>query len=864
MTGAASSTPSAPGAEGPLQHPSTAAPPDDPFVVPLDRVGASDVARVGGKATNLGELIRAGLNVPPGFAISTTAYDAVVAANGLDDASARATATDDSAALAAGFARATIPEPVADAILRAYRRLGGGAVAVRSSATAEDLPDAAFAGQQETFLGIADEAALLEAVKGCWASLWSERAVAYRRRQGFSDADVKLAVVIQRMAPAAAAGVMFTANPVTGARNETVVDASAGLGESVVAGLVTPDHYRLRHGRRGWRIVERTPGRRELEVRARAGGGTEQIHAAARTGTLLSDATLRRLAAIGARIASHFGRPQDVEWAVAGGEVYVLQSRPITALPAPSRRGRFRLPPFAADYLQVRPYPLDITTWMRAMDRALPRMFPVDGLVPSFERMWNIEDGVVERFKGWPDTRLSPRMLLAPFRVLSLARRFDPAHWREDPVLVQTEHLVRRLESRDLSALSWEELLAVVREAMTVPAAVIEVRRRYFARGALALAGLRLSLILLGRGDRFATLLSGVDNQTLAANRALERLAAEVRDDPALVAIFDRNESAAISERLQGSAAGERFMRRVAAFLGEFGHRETGSPLLVSQPAWRDTPDTVLGIVQGLARSAPARPPDRPAWEAARDRMLAHPLLRLPPLRALFLALLREARRLVAFREDTHFLMTLPLPVLRRTLIELGRRLAAVGILQAPEDVFHLTFAELERAGAVWPPPSELAAELRSAAERRAARREALAGTPLMELHHLAPPTPRGKALVAGTPGSPGVASGAVRVVPGAAAFGTLLPGEILVAPYTNPSWTPLFGRAAAVVVDTGGVLSHAAIVAREYGLPAVMGTGDGTRRLRDGQRVRVDGNRGLVFAADSEAATPSGPLLGD
>jgi pyruvate,water dikinase len=218
------------------------------------------------------------------------------------------------------------------------------------------------------------------------------------------------------------------------------------------------------------------------------------------------------------------------------------------------------------------------------------------------------------------------------------------------------------------------------------------------------------------------------------------------------------------------------------------------------------------------------------------------------------LDLITQARRVSALREDTHFALTLPMPVLRQTLLELGRRLADVGILETADDVFHLRFEELKGIDGIWPPPAELAETLRQAAHRRAARRQELAGTPLMELQmpSLFRPQAGQAVLVAGMPGSPGVAEGPVRVVRDPAAFGSLLPGEVLVAPYTNPSWTPLFTRAAAVVVDTGAAMSHAAIVAREYGVPAVMGTGDGTRRLSDGQWVRVDGSRGQVFAASA------------
>src|SRR3954467_2613294 len=252
------------------------------LVVDLAQLGARDLGRGGGKAANLGELLRSGFPVPPGFVITTTAYELVVRSNHLqheiDNALDLGTAK-----VRAEFEQATIPPHLERAIRDVYRRMGEGPVAVRSTATAEDLPEAAFAGQQETFLGMSGERALLDAVRRCWASLWSERAVSYREQHGLAQAPVKLAVVVQRIIAADVAGVMFTANPVTGARDETIVEASAGLGEALVSGLVTPDHVVLRNTRHRWQIVDRQHGRREVEVRPAAGGGVEQVQVAVGT-----------------------------------------------------------------------------------------------------------------------------------------------------------------------------------------------------------------------------------------------------------------------------------------------------------------------------------------------------------------------------------------------------------------------------------------------------------------------------------------------------------------------------------------------------------------------------------------------------
>ena len=284
----------------------------------LTRLGTRDLDR-GGKAANLGELLRAGFPVPPGFVITTTAYDLVVQSNNLQHEIDNALDLG-AAQVRARFEQATIPPEVERAIRNAYRRMGEGPVDVRSSATAEDLPEAAFAGQQETFLGVSGERALLDAVRRCWASLWSERAVSYREQHGLAQAPVKLAVIVQRMIAADVAGVMFTANPVTGARDETIVEASAGLGEALVSGLVTPDRFVLRNTRHRWQIVERHQGRREVGSSRVPVAGSSRSLVWQALKPVLQDTVLLQLARIGASIAKHFARPQDIEWGWAGRE----------------------------------------------------------------------------------------------------------------------------------------------------------------------------------------------------------------------------------------------------------------------------------------------------------------------------------------------------------------------------------------------------------------------------------------------------------------------------------------------------------------------------------------------------------------
>lgn len=859
------------------------------------------LVRVGGKGANLAELVRAGFPVPPGFIVITEAYRAFVAANQLADrilVLARNASPEDPAALENAsadirslFEHGTLPPDIVSDITSAYQALSAQRpnplifqspnytttrlpVAVRSSATAEDLPGLAFAGQQDTYLNVVGEDAVLDAVRRCWASLWTARAVAYRARNRIPPDEVALAVVVQEMIASESSGVLFTANPVSGRRDEMVIDASFGLGEAIVSGQVDPDHYVINP--HAWTITERKLGAKEIAIVPRADGGTERVTSHGAQEQALGDAQIIALAQTAQRVAEHFGAPQDIEWAwVKGnsqqGQIFILQARPITALleptPHPSRPVQMLAAMFA-EMFPIRPYPLDQTTWVPAVSAAAVE--PIFGLigiaVPPLGQMFIEEDGVVIRFSGRLTFRPTPAILLAPVRLLRVARRYDPVHWRADPLPAEARSRARVLETRDLQDLSWEGLLAIVREALALPLPLAgEMRRRYFPRALLAAALLRVALGLLGHADHFGTLISGdVESKTLEANRALEALAARIRSDSILADIFASHEAIGARGRvplqaaLEAQPTGRAFLADLHAFFDRYGHREVVLSSAL-QPTWKDAPEVVLGLLKGFALTEPQRATGRTApqsvavsatWEVARDEVLTHPILRLSPLRSAILGLVTTARCLWQIREDTHFDATMILPILRRTLLEFGRRLVSIGVLDTPEDVFHLKLGELERVGGTWPPSPGLASELRAIVLRRRQRCAALEGTPLIDPRLYRQREPSGEALLRGTAGSPGVAEGPVRVIHDASEFDRLRAGEVLVAPYTNPAWTPLFQRAIAVVVDGGAAGSHAAIVAREYGIPAVMGTVTGTQTLRDGEWVQVDGYRGLVLQA--------------
>jgi pyruvate,water dikinase len=808
------------------------------------------VALAGGKGANLGELVRAGFPVPPGFVVTTAAYAAMLEDTGLGATLAGLLETGaEGSRIREAFAATPMPESLRDAITAAYRQSGGGPVAVRSSATAEDLPGAAFAGQQDTFLNIVGEDALLRSVKDCWASLWTDRAISYRTRRGIPPEDVAIAVVIQKMVDADVAGVMFSADPVTGRRDCIVVDASPGLGETVVSGLVTPEHYVL--SPRG-RLKEWTPGGHEALIRSAPGGGTTETRGEPQSGPSLTKRQLAALAGISRRAVAHFGVPQDMEWAVNGGSVHLLQARPMTALPRePVRLNAFqkKLGPFFAEMFNQRPYPLDVSGWLEQavliMLRDMAASVGVD--FPSHDQVLPEEDGVVLTLVP-PVPRPTLRVLAAPAAVASRAKRFKLARWKGDARLAKFLAEIGMINRVDPRELPWPQLTAHVQHIFEAFQPITALRVSYLP--GLLVSQLRLwpLLLLLGKQRLGPALIAGGQSRTTDANRELERLAGLVRSDEGLRRLFEVLPAAELLPRLSGDSRYTDFARAFRDFLSEYGHRESTSAVLSSAPTWSETPDVILGLVKVLLGQQ-GRTADQ-TGDAVRE-LSSHPALRNPWLRRQVLSAVDDSKAGMAFREDTHFYITMLLPPLRRALLEMGERLRTAGIVDQGHDVFHLRYEELLAVADPGTLPSRERDRLRATVTARAAKRQELAGTPVVDLDILFADRKRqGDGLVAGTGASRGTATGTVRIIRGPADFGELRSGEILVCPYTNPSWTPLFQRAAAVVVDAGGAGSHAAIVAREYGIPAVMGTRNATAVLRDGQRVTVNGNTGLVTEA--------------
>lgn len=780
---------------------------DDPAAISLDHSG--------GKGASLARMTAAGFPVPRGFCLTTGAYAAAVERADLRTRLAALIAAEDWSAVEAAaeesFASAALTAEVREALLAAYASLGDVRVAVRSSATAEDLPDASFAGQQETFLNVAGKDAVVDAVQRCWASLWSARAMHYRHARGIDHFAVAMAVVVQTMVDADCAGVAFTADPVSGRRDRIVVEAARGLGEAVVSGTSAGDVYRL--DRESLAVVER-------DLR-----GGEAI---------LDDGQLLAIARAAVALEEAYGSPQDVEFAFTGARLHLLQARPITTLgvvdvedvpraPEPTKAQRAALTKIAERFPHA-PKPLDnvalVTLSLDPVAHALGRLglrMPSAPLAAARALVWR------EAFL-LPAPKPGPAILLLPFRLWSWLRRDWNRWWSGSP----RQRLTAAGSSGDLASLPDAELVARFESVRTQWAAVMRERGEgtvtmYVAEGIVKLlvkAALGPKRVLATVGE----LLGGIESVTLEVNEALWRLSRTARDRDV---------------ELRGG---------VEAFLERYGHRE-GSSFYLSTPTWRQKPEQVWTLVRTLAQAG--APPQRAAAAEraarAKNEVLAA-LRRKPLLRALFRWTVERYRQLQRFEEDSHFDMTRPLDALQAIARESARRLIARGLLAAEDEVFLLTQAEL----AQWlrgDAPS--VADARVLLRRRAATYAMVDARWTARLHEAGG---EGTSLT-GSGASAGVVSGNARIVLSEADFGRLLPGEILVCPFTNPAWTPLFATAAAVVAETGGVASHAAIVAREYGIPAVLRVAGVTRRVHDGQRLIVDGSAGTVTIVDEHVA---------
>ena len=874
------------------------------FVEDLGNVGPGDVSVAGGKAVGLGGLIQAGLPVPPGFVLATDAYSRFVTDNHLgeriQDLAAlppQATPQDyeDASDRIRALFKSTMPADITTELAEAYERLGGGdsPVAVRSSATAEDLASASFAGQQETYLNVRGAEALSAAVIDCWASLWTARAMAYRAREGVGPDEVRLAVVIQQMVEADAAGVMFTANPTNGRRDQTVISAAWGLGESVVSGKVTTDDVVVDAGA-GSVVSRQTADKDVMTVYAENGTREQPVAAARRRAPVLDDKAAAELARHGARIAGHFGTPQDIEWARAGGKFFMLQSRPITALPEP-----------AADIPDTWPLPYPKGLYFRA---SIVEQLP-DPLSPLFADMI---DGSVARsltalmaeavgknvmrdgdiglptingyayyyYRSSAMWRMMGRSVTAMRSLVAGKAHMGVAGWREFS-RPKYERVIKDWSVKPPAELSGEELLAgvqVLLDAGTLYYTAVQSIIPLAATSEISFRAFYDKLVRRHGDSPAQTLLLGYDSEPIRAEKSLYDLAGWARSDPGLVSALLERPTAELAECLRTGSppAGvddvlwQEWRFTFREHLALFGHAVYN--LDFASPVAADDPSVLLETMKFYLRGQGTDPHERQRLLTERRESLTEQMAaRLGPRRrAVFLRLLRWAQETAPIREDALADVGLAWPLLRRMLLELGQRLVVAGVIAEPGDVFWLRSQELRSAvefGLAAPGAGAAAAITGAGRPVRAAaveerkmlwRGQAKAAAPQMLPESrwmeraFGSMMPAGSqhqsgAIIKGVGASAGRVSAPARVLAGPQDFGQMEPGDVLVARITTPAWTSLFAMASAVVTDVGGPLSHSSIVAREYGIPAVLGTGVATQRLSTGQRILVDGDAGTV-----------------
>lgn len=864
------------------------------------------VSGIGPKAESLRLLIEAGLPVPEARFLDADAFREHLGRTGLADVLRRAgDAGPDHRAARSAIEGVEVDARVARRLRGWHHELGGGALAVRSSGTAEDLPHASFAGQHGTYF-VADADGLVDRVRDCWASLYSERATAYRKRNGIAHDAVSMAVIVQRLVPAVAAGVVFTVDPVSGA-DDVVVEACAGLGEALVSGKVVPDRFVF--ARDGLAAREIVAGRKPVRVTTSAGPGADAVVEEAldeKDATALSvdEATALEVARLALRAEGLFGAPVDVEWAFDGQTVWLLQARPITArapspagavadaAPAPSPAAGSPVVWSNVNTGEILPDVASPMTWsvihghaqeifggafgalgvrldarssiglvggriyfnLNALRAAVAHLPGLDvttmlGGMQGFVELPPVPEehtlgrrAIARAMLGFPVWlyRHTARKAARFTEVLRLEN--DESYARlcapmsADEAWSRTEHLMGGFSR-------FNESLAFMFEAMFGFAALGAVTKRWLDDESGALA----NLLVAGSGDVVSA----------ESGRALWDLAVLARaDDYVLGAVTSAAEWPQVRSELEHRASdgvdeAATFLAAWDAFMVAFGHHRRGE-LEFANASWAERPDYILGIVRGyLAHDEgvdPTRAFARRAEEAhlVADECLAG--LRGPVRRAVFRRALAWGRSSARARENIKSEAIRWLVAIRLTMLVLADRLVERGVLGARDDVFFLTYEEL---ASVMQGESR---DVRPLVATRRAEHERLA--------RLSPPpvvigvwdeasagwdVPTDVRTLEGMSVSAGVARGPARVFLSVDDDEAVLPGEILVAPFTDPGWTPYFIPAAGIVMDMGGLLSHGSIIAREYGIPAVVNVGPATRIIETGQLIEVDGDAGVV-----------------
>lgn len=880
------------------------------YILSINEIGAVALPKVGGKGANLGELTQAGFNVPPGFCVTTDAFDQFMAGAKTDIYAQLENVSADDLAAAAAVGKAVremlaslpLPDDVAEAVLVAWRAAGADAAyAVRSSATAEDLPSASFAGQQDTYLNVRGEENILAQVKACFISLFTDRAILYRIQNGFEHREVKLSVVVQQMVQPEVSGTLFTADPVSGHRQIISIDASWGLGEALVAGMVTPDLYKV--DKRDWSITECNVSEKQLAIWSLPEGGTktEDLVGEKRTAQVLDETQIIELAKIAAKIEAHYGSPQDIEWAITDGEIFIVQSRPITSLyPVPEQyidseaeRVYFSISHFQ---MMVEPMsPMGISVWQLLIP--FGRENPLTGVNPYFTyaggRMYADMSALIYTRLG---SKGIPNGLVMVDELVGMAMRqfIDRPAFTQNKAKVMDKAKLRNMLpvvgplGRDAMRRMWfmptdnvmEELTTHIHEAIARTNATREAKdlktrvdamyehiQGAFTREAMRI--LPLIMIIMSSSTLLKRMLekhadpadlaaiqSGLEgNVTTEMDLEVGDLADIARENKAIMAAFEDEDTASLLPRIRQIPGSEYFLTALDEFLEKYGVRAPGE-IDVARIRWLDDPTPLLLVMRGNLRN-PEAGSHRKHYagliekaEAAIPRLIK--AARTGPMGWLRARLVKRLvtvfRAHMPIREHPKFMLVHFFQNVRVTMQDVAIEFKAQGRIEDLEDIWYLTLPEAVEA--LDKPAVEIKTRI---AQRKLDYAHYAKLTPprvitsngeIIKAVHSTENMPEGA--IAGSPVSAGVVEGLAKIIMDPSSE-TLNPGEILVAPSTDPAWTPLFINAAGVVLEVGGLMTHGSVVAREYGIPAVVSVLDATSLIQTGQRIRVHGDAGYV-----------------
>ncbi|CAG5067569.1 rifamycin-inactivating phosphotransferase RphC [Dyadobacter sp. CECT 9623] len=858
------------------------------YIIGFPNINKNQIQAVGGKGVNLGELSRlSGLLVPDGFCITTRAYQEILGKNEtlhtlLDQladlkAEDRKEISEAAAQIREVIESIPVPESIENEIVSRIEKLGAtGSYAVRSSATAEDLPTASFAGQQDTYLNISGKTAILEHISKCWASLFTDRAVVYRLQNGFDHREVSLSVIIQKMILPDVAGIMFTADPVNGNRKVVSIDASFGLGEALVSGIVNADNFKIRAGK----LFETNISIKKCGIFAVPEGGTEEreLPGEKQSAPSLSDAQVLELASLGRKIEAHFGRPQDIEWCLADNAFYILQSRPVTTLfPVPQASDSGNRVYVSVGHQQMMTdamKPLGLSFFM--LTTRAPMRHAGGRLFVDITNMLGTSagrSGVINNL-GKSDPLIKDALLSLIARGDFLAPLSDesdvPAsHFTEQivpqgvPANLVTDLIKENRASvyklkRDIQSKSGADLFVFLLEDL------IELKQQLFGQKNIEAITIGMNAVSwvnekmmdwLGEKNAADTLSQSVPNNiTSEMGMELLDVADVARQYPEVLTFFQHAKIENLTEELARLEGGNETLAAIEVYLEKYGMRCAGE-IDITKSRWSEHPAILVPLILNNIRNTESGASKR-KFEQGRQQALSKEQELLSRLELLpggeqkaaetkrMIGLIRDFS---GYREYPKYGLVNRYFVYKKAILKEAEKLRSAALIRDIEDVYYLTFEELREVVVKRAIDLELINRRKEdfkTHEKLSPPRVITSDGEIITGTYRRENLPPGA--IAGLAVSSGTIEGRARVIL-QMQDSQIEDGDILVTTFTDPSWTPLFVSVKGLVTEVGGLMTHGAVIAREYGLPAIVGVENATKLIKDGQRIRVNGTDGFV-----------------